>query len=137
MGWTRRTFLVALATSASLGLRPSAAEEDLGGFLDLSAALAEVPRERLSPAHAARYSEAIRLWARPDDLRALVRAARQGRLGEALEVPARRRLAEAILEAWYTGTVETPGGVVRIAGADALAWSVLPHAGPPGTCRGR
>lgn len=137
MGWTRRSFLASLAMAALPGSFVVASEVDLEGFLELSARLAAVPRARLSPVHAARYLEALRAWSRPGDLEHLVEACRHDRLEQALREPRRRRLAEALLEAWYTGTVETPSGVVRVAGGEALAWDAIPYAGPPGTCHGR
>lgn len=111
--WTRRAFL----TSAVVALLARPAEPaDLEGFLDLSARLCEVPRSRLDRALAARSLQALSAWARPSDFRD--------------PSPA---LEQAVLEAWFCGVVETPGGL-RVLERRTLAWDALPHAGPPGFC---
>lgn len=111
--WTRRGFLAALATAVVA--RPAEAA-DLDGFLDLSARLCAVPRARLDRTLGARYLGALSAWARPADFR---------NPGPALE--------EAILEAWFSGIVETPGGL-KVLERRTLAWDALPHAAPPGFC---
>lgn len=113
-GWTRRAFLAALALA--LAARPAGAAVGLDAFLDLSAGLCEVPRERLDRALGARYLRALLGWARPSEFR---------NPGPALQ--------QAILEAWFSGIVETPGGL-RVLERRTLAWDVLPHAAPPGFC---
>lgn len=111
--FTRRAFLAAAA--AALVARPAEAA-DLDAFLDVSARLCEVPRARLDRGLGARYLHALSAWARPGDFR---------RPGPALR--------QAILEAWFCGTVETPSGV-RVLERFTLAWDAVPHAAPPGFC---
>lgn len=117
---TRRALLAAVA--AAIMAPPAQAALGLEDFLRLSADLCGVPAARLDRGLAAKYLASVRAWARASDLAALSRGA-----------GGQRKLAEAILECWYTGLYETGGGLRVAAYEDALAWEAA-GVTPPTVC---
>ncbi len=91
-------------------------------FLEVSAGLTGFSRDELDPA----FAEAM--------IDALVATGKAQALDRLLEGEPSGDVAGEVVAAWYSGILATAAGLVAYTFEDALAWSAVDFAAPPGFC---